>query len=163
MKLSGRFPARVNWWQVFFAVVFGAALIDTAGACSSYPGDEPPCFPPAYSVSPTSAKPGETVTVAAPAADCNPRYGANAQIQVIVTDAGGAEVINTTAPMTDAGEFTYIFTVPDEMEAGDALVTAMPHNIDWCDDTGRNNRAEGTVNFERVSCAMPIKALTITR
>jgi hypothetical protein len=82
---------------------------------------------------------------------------------MIVTDAGGAEVINTTAPLTDAGEFTYVFTVPAEMEVGDALVTAMPHNIDWCDDTGRNNRAEGTVNLERALCAMPVKALTIMR
>lgn len=103
------------------------------------------------------------VTVEAPPADCDPRYGTNAQIQVSVTDNSGAEVINTTAPMTDSGEFTYTFTVPADVAAGEAAVTAMPHDIDWCDDTGRNNRAEGTTNFIRAACAMPVETLTITR
>ena len=103
------------------------------------------------------------MTVAAPAADCNPRYGSNAQIQVSVTDESGAKVINTTAPMTDSGEFTYTFTVPADIAVGVATVTAMPYNIDWCDDTGRNNRAGGTVPFELASCAMPQEQLTITR
>jgi hypothetical protein len=165
MKLPGRLPTRMK--QLFFALVFGAALIAPAGACSSRFPDEatgggPPCLPPSYSVSPSSARPGEKVTVAAPAADCNPRYGGNARIAVGVTDARGNKVINATAPMTDSGEFTYTFTVPAEIAVGQATVTAMPHNIDWCDDTGRNNRAEGHVNFERASCAEPVKPLTIT-
>ncbi len=167
MKLPGRLPPRVKSGQLFFALVFGAALITPGGACSSPPRDEatgagPPCLPPSYSVSPTSARPGEKVTVAAPAADCNPRYGGHARIEVSVTDERGNEVINTTAPMTDSGEFTYTFTVPAEIAVGQATVTAMPHNIDWCDDTGRNNRAGGHVNLERASCAEPVKALTIT-
>lgn len=103
------------------------------------------------------------MTVAAPASDCNPRYGVNARIQVSVTDKSGTEVISATAPMTDAGEFTYTFTVPAEIAAGEATVTAMPHNIDWCDDTGRNNRAEGAESFELASCATPVEALIITR
>jgi hypothetical protein len=65
--------------------------------------------------------------------------------------------------MTDTGEFTFTFTVPAEIAAGEATVTAMPYNIDWCDDTGRNNRAGGTVQFELASCAMPEKPLMITR
>lgn len=145
------------------SVVVGAALIATAGGCISS-NWEPPCLPPAYSVNPSSAKPGETVTVTAPEADCNPRYGANARIQVIVTDGKGVEVINTTTPMTDAGGFTYTFDVPDHMAVGDAAVTAMPYNIDWCDDTGRNNRAAGeTQKFKAASCAMPVESLRITR
>lgn len=103
------------------------------------------------------------MTVAAPGAGCNPRYGANAQIQVSVTDESGAEVINAMTSMTDSGEFTYTFTVPAEIAVGEAMVTAMPHNIDWCDDTGRNNRAGGTAQLELVSCAKPEKPLTITR
>jgi len=104
------------------------------------------------------------VTVTAPDADCNPRYGADARIQVIVTDRKGVEVINATTPMTDGGAFTYSFDVPAQTAAGDAAVTAMPHNIDWCDDTGRNNRAAGeTVKSEAASCAMPVESLSITR
>ena len=103
------------------------------------------------------------MTVAAPAAGCNPRYGSNAQIQVGVTDESGAKVIDTTAPMTDSGEFTYTFTVPADIAVGVATVTAMPYRIDWCDDTGRNNRVGGTVPFELASCAKPQEQLTITR
>ncbi|WP_427006993.1 hypothetical protein [Pseudarthrobacter sp. H2] len=102
--------------------------------------------------------------MAAPDAGCNPRYGENARIQVIVTDATGAEVVNTTAPMNDAGGFTYTFEVPARTAAGDAAVTAMPYNIDWCDDTGRNNRTDGAaVTLRGASCAPPTKPLGITR
>lgn len=103
------------------------------------------------------------MTVSAPAATCDPRYGPDAHVQVIVTAEGGAEVINTTAPMTDAGEFTYTFAVPAGMAVGTAEVTAMPHNIDWCDDTGMNNRAKGTLQLELASCVRPVETLTITR
>lgn len=104
------------------------------------------------------------MTVTAPEADCNPRYGANARIQVIVTDEKGVEVINATAPMTDAGGFNYTFDVTAQMAVGEAAVTAMPYNIDWCDDTGRNNRAAGdTVKSKAASCVMPVESLSITR
>ena len=46
-----------------------------------------------------------------------------------------------------------------------ATVTAMPYNIDWCDDTGRNNRAGGSIragDLTRASCAQPVRILTIT-
>jgi hypothetical protein len=41
----------------------------------------------------------------------------------------------------------------------------VPYNIDWCDDTGRNNRVAGAadVRLERVSCVVPMKPLTVTR
>ena len=148
-----------------FAVgsLVGAALIATVGGCSSQAFDEPPCFPPKYSVTPTTAGPGELVTVAAPKADCNPRYGEDARIQVILTDEQGVEVINTTAPMTDAGSFTFAFSIPARTAVGEAAVTAMPHNVDWCDDTGRNNRAEGRAVLQRASCVLPVEQLIITR
>ena len=103
------------------------------------------------------------MTVAAQPADCNPRYGGNARIEVSVTDDRGNEVINATAPMTDAGEFTFTFTVPEESAVGEAIVTAMPHNIDWCDDTGKNNRATGIPQLELASCATPMGTFNITR
>ncbi len=141
-------------------VVLAAAVSGCAGSSS---GDgEPLCFPPGFSVAPSSAKPGDSVTVEAPDADCNPRYGANARIQVTMTDAAGLDVLTATAPMNDAGGFTYSFEVPAGTGPGEASITAMPFNIDWCDDTGRNNRAAGAAGgFERVSCVLPQKPLTI--
>ncbi len=145
------------------ASVVGAGLLAAASGCSSNLFAEPPCFPPDYSVTPSAAKAGEMVTVKAPGAKCNPRYGENARIEVLVTDEQGVEVINTTAAMTDAGAFTHSFRVPAQMAVGQATVAAAPHNVDWCDDTGRNNRAEGPAVLERASCAQPRKPLTITR
>lgn len=136
-----------------------------SGCASTTPGDgAPPCFPPAFSVAPSSAKPGDRVTLTAPDADCDPRYGANARIQVTMTDAAGAEVFTATAPMNDGGSFSYAFDVPAGTADGEAAITAMPFNIDWCDDTGRNNRVAGAaVTLERVSCVIPTKPLTIIR
>ncbi|MEE2523453.1 hypothetical protein V1639_10300 [Pseudarthrobacter sp. J75] len=38
----------------------------------------------------------------------------------------------------------------------------MPHNLDWCDDTGKNNRVAGSAGgLQRISCAMPVKPLQI--
>lgn len=54
----------------------------------------------------------------APDADCNPRYGVNARIQVAMRDASGVEVLATTAPMNDAGGFSYAFEVPVRTAAG---------------------------------------------
>jgi hypothetical protein len=102
----------------------------------------------------------------APDADCDPRYGANARIQVTLTDAAGVDVFTATAPMNDAGGFNYDFEVPAGGVAGAAAITVMPFNIDWCDDTGRNNRvaeARAAATLERVSCVIPTRPLTITR
>jgi hypothetical protein len=164
MALLSRYPVRSRgrWFPAVVAV--GAVLGVAAGSgCTSSSGNgEPPCLPPVFSVDPSSAKAGEKVTVTAPDAGCNPRYGENALIQVIVTDAAGVTVFDATAPMNDAGGFTYSFAVPAPAAAGDAAVTAMPYSIDWCDDTGRNNRAEGAaVTLQRASCAPPTKRLSI--
>jgi hypothetical protein len=143
-----------------------AALLILAGSGCGVRGDgeAPPCFPPPYSVDPTSAKPGENVTVAAPDAGCDPRYGDDARILVIVTDANGVKVLEATSPMNDAGGFSYGFDVPAQTAPGAATVTAMPYNIDWCDDTGKNNRAAAagtSLILEPASCAIPIRLLTI--
>ena len=104
-----------------------------SGCASTVPGSgHPPCFPPAFSVEPLSAKPGDRVAVMAPDAVCDPRYGANARIQVTMTDATGVEVLTATAPMNDAGGFSYGFELPAGIAAGEAAITAMPFNIDVC-------------------------------
>ena len=161
---ADRRPLRSLAFMPACVIVLASAV---SGCASSIPGNgEPPCFPPACSVAPSSAKQGDRVTVLAPDADCDPRYGGNARIQVTMTDAGGGEVLTATAAMNDAGGFSYAFDVPAGTAAGEAAITAMPFNIDWCDDTGRNSRVAGAgaaVTLERVSCVIPTRPLTITR
>ncbi|MBJ2122632.1 hypothetical protein I6N91_16770 [Arthrobacter sp. MSA 4-2] len=66
------------------------------------------------------------------------------------------------APVGGPGtETANLIRVPAQAAAGEAAVIAMPHNIDWCDDAGRNNRAQGTAGMERASCTEPRKPLTI--
>lgn len=140
-------------------------VVGAAAGCAPSSAGEPPCFPPPYSVKPSEARPGEPVTVAAPDADCNPRYGANARIQISVADSSGSKVVNTTSAMNDGGGFAYTFVVPARTAPGQATVTAVPYNVDWCDDTGRNNRVAGAavVQLQRASCVKPVKPLTIRR
>ncbi|WP_257614067.1 hypothetical protein [Arthrobacter sp. 31Y] len=115
-------------------------------------------------MTPSSAKLGEAVTVSAPDATCNPRYGSNAQVRIIFTDATGVEVLNTTAPMSDKGGFTFTTEVPLQTAVGEAAVYAAPEGVDSCDDTGKNNRAgPGEAELEMASCAKPMKPLNITK
>lgn len=147
-------------------LAFGVGIVAVglgAGGCSSTWWNEPPCMPPAFSVSPGTAGPGETVVVSADNATCNPRYGADALAQITVTDQSGRLIVDTTTDMSDAGRFSYSFDVPAQVPPGPAQVTAMPYDIDWCDDTGTNNRVAGNgKTIERVSCAEPVKPLIIT-
>ncbi|MCO4250210.1 hypothetical protein [Pseudarthrobacter raffinosi] len=122
----------------------------------------PPCMPPEFSVSPAAAQPGDRVTVSAPDTTCDARYGSDARVQVTVKDAAGTAVLEELAPMTDDGGFTFVFTVPAELAAGNAAVTAYPYGVDWCDDTGVNNRAaQGQPELVRVSCAERLVPLVI--
>jgi hypothetical protein len=103
------------------------------------------------------------VAVHAEDARCNPRYGQDALIQVTVTDAAGLDVIRETAPMNDAGGFTFRFVLPQQTSSGEASVEAVPYDLDWCDDTGRNNRVAHPSGMERASCAARTEPLTVTR
>lgn len=131
-------------------------------ACAGSWQGEPPCFPPSYEVSPGVAGRGDSVTVHAADADCNPRYGQNARIYVSVTDAAGHAFVSTTAAMNDAGGFAFQFDVPLQAAPGEASVEAYPFGVDWCDDTGTNNRVRHAEGFSRASCAARTKPLTIT-
>ena len=148
--------------RAFWVTAAGILLISASSGCQSSSQGEPPCFPPDYSVSPLNARTGETVTVHAEDTGCNPRYGQDARIQVTVTDTAGVKVIQETAPMNDAGGFTFQFEVPQQSAAGEASVEAIPYNLDWCDDTGRNNRVPQSSGLERASCAVRTEPLTIT-
>ncbi|WP_243400013.1 hypothetical protein [Arthrobacter glacialis] len=122
-----------------------------------------PCLPPSFSLSPATAKSGASITVAADDASCNPRYGENAQIQVEVYDGSGAKVLETLAPMNDAGAFSVSLDLPTDAVPGEGMVAAYPYNVDWCDDMGRNNRvgALGAQEITLVSCAIPSMPLRI--
>lgn len=121
-------------------------------------------MPPPYTVSPSSARAGESVTISAPEAKCNPRYGSDARVLIVITDAAGTEVLHATAPMTDTGAFSFILDIPAETAPGVLAVNASPDGVDWCDDTGRNNRvAVGGEQLERASCAVRMEPLTIVK
>lgn len=131
-------------------------------ACSGSWMGPPACMPPKFSVTPSEAAPGATITVAAPDATCDPRYGHNASISIAVLDSSGQTVLNTTAPMRDAGSFSITFPLPNAVVPGKGLVSAYPKDIDWCDDTGRNNRAQGgPTTLSRASCAMPAESISV--
>ncbi|UUL75172.1 hypothetical protein NG819_12550 [Pseudarthrobacter sp. Fe7] len=48
------------------------------------------------------------------------------------------------------------------MAPGKAAVEAYPYGMDWCDDTGRNNRVAHPSGLTRTSWAARTEALTIT-
>ncbi len=156
----------MNW------VVTGvlAAVVLASGGCGN--AAQAPkgsaCMPPPFTVSPAAAAPGGSLTVSAKDAKCNPAYGGSAQVQLQVTDGSGEVVVDTLAPMNDAGGFSAVLTVPDSAVPGQGAVVAYPHNVDWCDDTGRNNRLGGTGaagpaagGIQRASCILPTQPLTI--
>ena len=70
--------------------------------------------------------------------------------------------------MSDAGSFAYGLLIPEGTKPGDYGITAMPDGLDWCDDTGQNNRldsaekgVEGTAAV-RASCGIPRVGFHIT-
>lgn len=96
-------------------------------------------------------------------ASCDPRYGENAQIQVEVMDGSGVKIVDELAPMNDAGGFSVQVEIPVSAVPGPGLVSAYPYNVDWCDDTGKNNRAgaRSAAEIQRVSCVIPSLPLKI--
>lgn len=136
-------------------------------ACNGFPPFTGPCFPPPYSVSPARAAPGDTVTVSAPDADCRPRYGEDAEVELTLHDSTGRAVLTRRGPMSDDGGFSVAFVVPRDAAAGPGFVEAGPADVDWCDDTGKNNRVSrggspgAGATLERVSCAQRMLPLAI--
>jgi hypothetical protein len=149
------------WRRLITLVLCAAFMLLGLSSCRNLFAP-PPCMPPAFTVAPSEAKPGDRVTVSAPDTECDARYGEGAQVQVGLLDAYGTKVLEELAPMTDDGGFTFVFTVPSGMSPGEAGVTAHPYNLDWCDDTGVNNRAaSGAQTLVMVACAERILPLGI--
>ena len=140
-----------------FLVVSSLSAVFLLGAGCSPEHVSSPCMPPPLFLSTATASPGDPVTISANDATCNPRYGVDAQVKVEVFDSVGNLVLDRKAPMNDAGGFSYRFEVPDSGVPGRWLVSVAPHDLDWCDDTGKNNRVGrgGSIEIiQRVSCAM---------
>lgn len=155
-----------------YSMAAAAALFTGAAVtgCSGPPWTAPmgsACMPPPFSLSAETAQPGGSFTVQANDATCNPRYGDSAQIHIEVLDSSGTKILELQAPMNDAGGFRTDLLLPETAVPGQAVVSAYPYNLDWCDDTGRNNRVgappnSGALEIQRVSCVMPSQSIMIT-
>lgn len=152
--------------------IAGAGMLLGVTACAGGPGGPsgpPPCPPPAYSLSAESVTAGGTLRVSAPEATCNPSYGNNAQIEIQLVDSKHKVIETKLAPMTDTGSFNYQLTVPSTLRAGTYSISALPHDLDWCDDTGVNNRLKkssiqnSSVVVVRASCVTPFKDFKVTK
>lgn len=151
-------------------VVLGLCL--SLGACDNGTlgvSNSPPCNPPAYSLSAESVTAGGTLRISAPEATCNPSYGNNAQIEIQLVDSKHKVIETKLAPMTDTGSFNYQLTVPSTLRAGTYSISALPHDLDWCDDTGVNNRLKNSniqnsgVVIVRASCITPFKEFKVIK
>jgi hypothetical protein len=111
------------------------------------------------------------VTVTANDASCHPRYGQNAQIEISVMNAQMVEIFHGLGPMSDDGGFTFELVLPVTAEPGKVTVIARPYDLDWCDETGVNNRLNGAeapegggdpgLALERADCINPVQPLLI--
>ena len=161
MGKSGRGLAALARLRIAVAFLMVAMVAAGLSGCRDVFAP-PPCMPPSYTVTPSEAKPGDQVTVSAQDTSCDARYGQNAQVQVTLRDAVGSVLLEELAPMGDDGAFTFVFTVPPAAAPGKAAVGAYPYNLDWCDDTGVNNRAgAGPQTLVLVSCAERVVPLLI--
>lgn len=141
----------------FWAVLVPAAIT----GCSSSPDLPPPCMPPSFSTSVSEARAGDLVIISAPAAACNPSYGTDAKVGISISTDFGEKLLDTKAPMEDSGAFEYSYRIPKTAKLGVLSVSAAPANVDWCDDTGTNNRLTNESDIERTSCMIPVKQLAI--
>lgn len=139
-----------------------AVLISsTVTGCSPSAESSPPCMPPNFSISVSEARAGNSVSLSAPAATCNPSYGEEARVEISVSTDSGKKVLHTKAPMEDNGAFEYSYHIPKTTKPGVLAISAMPADVDWCDDTGTNNRLKNASEFERTSCEIPVRQLAI--
>ncbi|MFJ6415822.1 hypothetical protein [Paeniglutamicibacter sp. NPDC091659] len=152
----------------FGLTLAGAASLLVSGCQPPFSG-APPCMPPEYVLDSTSLKAGESLTVSAPDATCDPRYGERAQIQIDLLDEQNEALLTELAPMGDAGSFEHTLRIPATTKPGSYSISATPYGVDWCDDTGRNNRIENLgfgqsgMAVIRVACATPYVPFRVTK
>lgn len=152
----------------FGLTLAGAASLLLSGCQPPFSG-APPCMPPDYVLEPSTVKAGSALKVWAPDATCNPRYGERAQIQIELLDEQNEVLLSKLAPMGDAGSFEHSLRIPADLKPGNYNISASPHGVDWCDDTGRNNRIENPdfgrsgVLVVRASCATPYEPFRVVK
>lgn len=166
-KNSGKKPgSRARVWSSTIAA--STALLGLVGCAPFVQQGAPGCMPPKYGVDSASVKAGGTLTVSAQDATCDPRYGPDAQIELALMDSAGNVFYSVRGPMSDAGAFALKIKVPSSVMPGEYGISAMPYDIDWCDDTGKNNRVSNPGEtgpgelIERASCAMPFLPVVVT-
>lgn len=154
--------------SAFVLTLAGAGSLLVSGCQPPFSG-APPCMPPKYTVAPSTLRAGADLKISAPDATCDPRYGERAQIQVELLDEQNEVLLTELAPMNDAGSFEHTLRIPAGTKPGSYGVSATPHNVDWCDDTGRNNRIENPEFSQsglvvvRVACATPYVAFRVVK
>lgn len=77
-------------------------------------------------------------------------------------------LLSELAPMSGAGAFTHTVEIPASLKPGTYGISAAPDGVDWCDDTGRNNRVENSgfkdtgLLVVRAACAVPRVEFRVT-
>lgn len=146
----------------------GAASLWGLSGCSVVLHPPGPCMPPAYALDAAVVAPGGTLRVSAPEATCDPRYGQDAKVRVDLVNGRREILLSELAPMSDAGAFTHVLKIPATLKPGAYGISAAPDGMDWCDDTGRNNRLEnpgfgGTgLGVVPAACAVPHVGFEVT-
>lgn len=146
----------------------GASFLFGLPGCSVMLHSPGPCMPPAYALDPAVVAPGGTLRVSAPDAACDPRYGQDAKVRIDLVNGRHEVLLSELAPMSDAGAFTHVLDIPATLKPGTYGISAAPDGVDWCDDTGHNNRLEnpgiGDSGFgvARAACAVPQVGFRVT-
>lgn len=150
------------------AFVLCVGTLPGISGCSALSHSPGPCLPPKYTLDSTLVAPGGTLRVSAPDATCNPRYGEDAKVRIDLVNERQEVLLSEISPMSDAGAFTHTLAIPDALRPGTYDISATPDGVDWCDDTGQNNRLENP-GFEstgmavvRASCGIPYVHLRVT-
>ena len=161
-------PRNTALGSIAMLLLGSAMLLGTTACIPQYLGSQP-CMPPEYAVGPSSLRAGAELKISAPDASCDPRYGERAQIQIELLNDRNEVLLTELVPMGDAGSFEYALRIPAGTKPGDYSISATPYGVDWCDDTGRNNRIENPgfgqsgLAVIRVACATPYKAFRVVK
>ena len=127
-----------------------------------------PCMPPGYMLGSLVVAPGRDIA----------RFGSGSHVQSAPwrgsksTDRSGRRpqevLLSELAPMSDEGSFSHVLDIPATLKPGSYGSSAAPDSVDWCDDTGHNNRVENPgfrdsgLSAVRAACATPHVAVRVT-
>lgn len=154
--------------RALLVIAVGAGALFGVSGCSAIPQSSRPCMPPEYTLDSAVIAPGGTLRISAPDATCDPRYGEDAKVRIDLVNVRQEVLLTELAPMSDAGAFTHALEIPASLEPGSYGISAAPDGVDWCDDTGRNNRLENPdfgdtgLGVLRAACGVPHVGFQVT-